>query len=207
MDLSSVLQTLHTSQQLAATPQQRIQATQLFEQLKAGEVHSSAAVATELLKPSQPAELQVLGYTLLQHLVSGAAGAGRACARAVMCAWPAQARLRPPPCPCMGGRALAVPAAPARARHASRPMPTALAAPLPCRWATGGMSSARRSTASWPRWHTACCSRVGRGAMRRCLPCIASARVYCIHWCCKRCSALQAAGGGGAGEGHLLDAQ
>lgn len=32
-------------------------------------MHASAAVATELLKPAQPAELQVLGYTLLQHLV------------------------------------------------------------------------------------------------------------------------------------------
>jgi hypothetical protein len=39
-------------------------------QLKAGEVHASAAVATELLKQAGP-ELQVLGYTLLQHLVSG----------------------------------------------------------------------------------------------------------------------------------------
>lgn len=39
-------------------------------QLKAGEVHASAAVATELIKLHQPAELQVLGYTLLQHLVS-----------------------------------------------------------------------------------------------------------------------------------------
>lgn len=38
-------------------------------QLKAGEVHASAAVATELLKLHQPTELQVLGYTLLQHLV------------------------------------------------------------------------------------------------------------------------------------------
>ena len=38
-------------------------------QLKAGEVHASAAVATELLKLAGP-ELQVLGYTLLQHLVS-----------------------------------------------------------------------------------------------------------------------------------------
>jgi hypothetical protein len=39
-------------------------------QLKAGEVHASASVATELLKAQQPVELQVLGYTLLQHLVS-----------------------------------------------------------------------------------------------------------------------------------------
>lgn len=38
-------------------------------QLKAGEVHASAAVATQLIKQHQPAELQVLGYTLLQHLV------------------------------------------------------------------------------------------------------------------------------------------
>lgn len=43
-------------------------------QLKAGEVHASAAVATELLKPAQPTELQILGYTLLQHLVRGLAG-------------------------------------------------------------------------------------------------------------------------------------
>lgn len=34
-------------------------------------MHASAAVATELVKPHQPAELQVLGYTLLQHLVRG----------------------------------------------------------------------------------------------------------------------------------------
>lgn len=46
--------------------------TVLCAQLKAGEVHASAAVATELLKPAQPAELQVLGYTLLQHLVGAA---------------------------------------------------------------------------------------------------------------------------------------
>jgi hypothetical protein len=39
-------------------------------QLKTGEVHASASVATELLKLAQPPELQVLGYTLLQHLVS-----------------------------------------------------------------------------------------------------------------------------------------
>ena len=32
-------------------------------------MHASAAVATELLKLHQPPELQVLGYTLLQHLV------------------------------------------------------------------------------------------------------------------------------------------
>lgn len=119
MDAAAVIQTLLQSQQLAATQQQRVQATQLFEQvpaggaialcgarqphtylrqaclhapqpphplarlrdahrqcprlpcaqLKAGEVRASAGVATELIKPHQPAELQVLGYTLLQHLV------------------------------------------------------------------------------------------------------------------------------------------
>ncbi|KAL4423234.1 hypothetical protein ABPG77_000026 [Micractinium sp. CCAP 211/92] len=69
MDANAVIQTLLQSQQLTATQQQRVQATQLFEQLKAGEVHASAAVATELIKLHQPAELQVLGYTLLQHLV------------------------------------------------------------------------------------------------------------------------------------------
>lgn len=56
-------------------------------QLKAGEVHASAAVATELLQTHQSAELQVLGYTLLQHLVRGSeqgrdGGASRACMRA-----------------------------------------------------------------------------------------------------------------------------
>lgn len=69
MDAAAVIQTLLQSQQLTATQQQRVQATQLFEQLKAGEVHASAAVATQLIKQHQPAELQVLGYTLLQHLV------------------------------------------------------------------------------------------------------------------------------------------
>ncbi|PRW59064.1 HASTY 1-like isoform X1 isoform B [Chlorella sorokiniana] len=69
MDTHSIVQTLLTSQQLAATQQQRLAGLQLHEQLKAGEVHASAAVATELLKLHQPAELQVLGYTLLQHLV------------------------------------------------------------------------------------------------------------------------------------------
>lgn len=59
-------------------------------QLKAGEVHASAAVATELLKLHQPAELQVLGYTLLQHLVRG--GRGKRCRRTA-----GQHAYRPPP--------------------------------------------------------------------------------------------------------------
>ncbi|EFN51722.1 hypothetical protein CHLNCDRAFT_139890 [Chlorella variabilis] len=66
---AGIVQTLLASQQLTTTNEQRVAATRLFEQLKAGEVHASAAVATELLKAHQPPELQVLGYTLLQHLV------------------------------------------------------------------------------------------------------------------------------------------
>ncbi|PSC73686.1 HASTY 1 [Micractinium conductrix] len=68
-DVGSVLQTLLAAQQLAASQQQRVAATQLFEQLKAGDVHASTAVATEMINQQQPAELQVLGYTLLQHMV------------------------------------------------------------------------------------------------------------------------------------------
>ncbi len=40
-------------------------------QLKAGELHSSTSIGAELIKAHQPVEVQVMGYTLLQHLVSG----------------------------------------------------------------------------------------------------------------------------------------
>lgn len=41
-------------------------------QLKSGELRSSASVGAELIKTQQPIEVQVLGYGLLQHLVSAA---------------------------------------------------------------------------------------------------------------------------------------
>ena len=54
-------------------------------------MHASTAVATEMINQQQPAELQVLGYTLLQHMVSGHGGGqasvetGVRLARKVLC--------------------------------------------------------------------------------------------------------------------------
>ncbi|GAB4816646.1 hypothetical protein N2152v2_003692 [Parachlorella kessleri] len=67
--VDTVVQTVLASQQITATPQQRAAAVQLFEQLKAGELHSSTSIGAELIKAHQPVEVQVMGYTLLQHLV------------------------------------------------------------------------------------------------------------------------------------------
>lgn len=54
-------------------------------QLKAGELHASASVGVELIKTHQPLEAQVLGYTLLQHLVGGGCARGGARGRCQQC--------------------------------------------------------------------------------------------------------------------------
>ncbi|KDD75921.1 hypothetical protein H632_c436p0, partial [Helicosporidium sp. ATCC 50920] len=68
--VDQVAQAVQASQRISATNEERLIAAQLYQQLQAGEIHASASVAAELTSESLPAEVQVVGFTLLQHLVS-----------------------------------------------------------------------------------------------------------------------------------------